>query len=100
LFLYQYYSEVELDEDKLEEANYIWAEDVYNLFSFLSPEGYSFGSRAKGTGLVSAGSKLRMRRRIDEEEWEDKGTCDRCGEVIPYDEVYVKNGGFCNNCQN
>jgi hypothetical protein len=33
-------------------------------------------------------------REDDEEEWEDKGTCDRCGEVIPYDEVYVKNGGF------
>jgi hypothetical protein len=35
LFLYQYYSEVDLDEEKLEEANYIWNEDVFNLFNFL-----------------------------------------------------------------
>jgi hypothetical protein len=97
LFLYQYYSEVELDEEKLEEANYIWAEDVFNLFSFLSPEGYYFGE-SEGDGACIGW--FQFEEEDDEEEWEDKGTCDRCGEVIPYDEVYVKNGGFCNNCKN
>lgn len=98
LFLYQYYSEVELDEEKQEEANYIWNEDVYNMFNFLSPDGYSFGS-SEGDGACIGWFRW-FDEEDDEEEWEDKGTCDKCGEVVPYDDVYVKNGGYCNNCKN
>lgn len=66
LFLYQYYSEVELDEDKMEEANEIWNEDVYTLFSFLSPAGYSFGS-SEGDGAC-----IGWFRWEDEEEEEEE----------------------------
>ena len=49
LFLYQYYDDAELNEDKLEDANYLWNEDVYNFFNFISPDGYFFGS-SEGDG--------------------------------------------------
>jgi hypothetical protein len=43
------YYGAEIKEDKREEAEYIWNEDVYNLFSELSPNGYYFGS-SEGDG--------------------------------------------------
>jgi hypothetical protein len=39
----QFYGETKLNDDKREEAEWIWNEDVYNLFSEIAPLGFYFG---------------------------------------------------------
>lgn len=48
-FYNQYYSGVEITEEKMEEAGYLWNENIYNYFNNISPNGYYFGS-SEGDG--------------------------------------------------
>ena len=43
-FYNQYHSAVEIPEEKQEDANYLWNEDIYNYFNNIAPTGYYFGS--------------------------------------------------------
>ena len=45
----QYYSRIEIPQDKQEEASYLWNEDIFNYFNNISPSGYYFGS-SEGDG--------------------------------------------------
>lgn len=45
----QYYGETEIIEDKMEDAVYLWNEDIFNYFNNISPNGYYFGS-SEGDG--------------------------------------------------
>lgn len=42
-FINQYYSEIEIPEEKQEEASYIWNEDIFNYFNNIAPNKYYFG---------------------------------------------------------
>lgn len=46
-----YYGDSEIPDKKLEEANYIWGDDVFDFFSSLAPDGYYFGS-SEGDGAL------------------------------------------------
>lgn len=39
----QFYGKTKLNEDKREEAEWLWNEDVYNLFNEIAPLGFYFG---------------------------------------------------------
>ena len=43
-FYNQYHSTVKIPDEKQEDANYIWNEDLYNYFNSIAPEGHYFGS--------------------------------------------------------
>jgi hypothetical protein len=43
-FINQYYDHVEIPDNKQEDANYLWNEDIFNYFNNISPNGYYFGS--------------------------------------------------------
>jgi hypothetical protein len=43
-YINQYYSEIEIPDDKQEEANYLWNEDIFNYFNSIAPNNYYFGS--------------------------------------------------------
>jgi hypothetical protein len=45
LFAKQYYGEASIPQDKEQEANEIWNEDVFNYFMEISPKGYYYGSQ-------------------------------------------------------
>lgn len=38
-----FYGNIELISEKLEEANYLWHEDIFNYFNNISPKKYYFG---------------------------------------------------------
>jgi len=40
----QYYSSIEIPENKKEDASYLWNEDIFNYFNNISPNGYYFGN--------------------------------------------------------
>lgn len=44
LFFAQYYNMCKIKDELITEADYIWNEDIYNLFQSVSPDGYYFGS--------------------------------------------------------
>jgi hypothetical protein len=48
-FINQYYSHVEIPDNKMEDASYLWNEDIFNYFNNISPSGYYFGS-SEGDG--------------------------------------------------
>lgn len=48
-FYNQFYGQTILHESKREEAEYLWNEDIYNLFNNLATEGFYFGS-SEGDG--------------------------------------------------
>lgn len=45
----QYYSHIEIPDNKQEDASYLWNEDIFNYFNNISPSGYYFGS-SEGDG--------------------------------------------------
>lgn len=48
-FYNQYYSYVEITENRQENASDLWNDDIYNYFNNISPKGYYFGS-SEGDG--------------------------------------------------
>lgn len=48
-FYNQFYGKTRLNESKIEEAEYIWNEDVFDCLNGIAPEGYYFGS-SEGDG--------------------------------------------------
>lgn len=48
-FSNQFYSYIEIPNEKQEEAGYIWNEDIFNYFNSIAPNGYYFGS-SEGDG--------------------------------------------------
>jgi hypothetical protein len=48
-YINQYYSNIEIPDDKQEEASYIWNEDIFNYFNSIAPNNYYFGS-SEGDG--------------------------------------------------
>jgi len=48
-YINQYYSNVEIPENKEEDVSYLWNEDIYNYFNNISPNGYYFGG-SEGDG--------------------------------------------------
>jgi len=40
----QFYSNIEIPEEKQEDASYLWNEDIFNYFNNISPNGYYFGN--------------------------------------------------------
>ena len=41
----QYYSSITIPGNKMEDASYLWNEDIFNYFNNISPNGYYFGSQ-------------------------------------------------------
>lgn len=48
-FINQYYNRIEISEDKQEDANYLWNENIFNYFNNIAPNKYYFGS-SEGDG--------------------------------------------------
>lgn len=48
-FYNQFYGDTKLNPNKEEEANYLWNEDIFNLFNEITPDGFYFGS-SEGDG--------------------------------------------------
>lgn len=51
LFVEKYYGDAEIKDDAMDDAYYIWNEDVFNFFNEIAPNGYSFGS-SEGDGAL------------------------------------------------
>lgn len=51
LFEKQFYDEARILAENVDDASYIWNEDVFNFFMEISPDGYSFGS-SEGDGAL------------------------------------------------
>ena len=48
----QFYGWIEIPDDKMEEASYIWNEDIFYFFNEIAPNGYYFGSQEGDGALI------------------------------------------------
>lgn len=80
LFVEQYWGDAEIKDDKFDDANWIWNEDLYDYLNGISPTNYYYGSNEDGACIG----------------WFRDYTCSNCGSEFCDD---LDDDNICGECR-